>query len=160
MKKKYTAKDIRLLKPNNDVYIIDISREGFRENLISSAQYALEFARSLVVNRLPSELHYTISETASDNFHENESYIFLDAEKVVEYLWRDGKVPEWVNVFVISANERSTLIKLDCCRRYSNDIKDMYHAREGRAPFHVLGPPAPPDYINNKAKYDIFWNEI
>ncbi len=159
MKKKYTAEDIRVLKPDNEIYIVDISREGFRENLISSAQYALEFARSLVVNRLPSELHYTIFETASDNFYEKNKSISLDAEKVVEYLWRDGKVPEWINVFVVSADDKNTLIKLECCRRYSNDVEDIYHAHEGRAPFHVLGPPAPPEYIKNKDKYDIFWNE-
>lgn len=39
------------------------------------------------------------------------------AEQVVELLWRDGLVPEWVNLSVCTKLPAATLIEVRCCGR-------------------------------------------
>lgn len=173
--KKYTAEDIKPIKPKSDIGCrVDISREAFEKNLISATQHALEFARTLVVNMLPDKIRYIVylgasydgnpleegEQTFPDDYAER-SRCFLDSTEVVELLWREGKVPEWINVSVESEYGEATNVKLECCGRYSNNIAHIYHAHEGRAPFHVLGPPMPPghDLSEKGKKYELYWEK-
>jgi len=172
-KKKYTADDINPLKPRSDlIRMVDISRGGFSTNLVSAAQHALEFARTLVFNELPDVIRYVVylgasydgnaliddEETFSEDYTERIRQ-YSDSSDVVNLLWRDGKVPEWIDVAVESEDGKSTSVRLDCCGRYSDDVAQIYHAHENRAPFHVLGPSAPPEYelAEKGIKYDLYW---
>lgn len=166
--KRYTADDIKVIDRNlDDIKSVDISRDAFEKNLISATQCALEFARTLVENTLPDNIRYVVNPAASYDktaLEDNED-IYIDAStdrtgelydtsEVVELLWRNGKVPEWINMFVESEDGKYTSIKLDCCGRYTSDKKNIYHAREGRAPYHVLGPPVPPGFeLGKGGKY-------
>ena len=172
-KKIYTADDIKLVKADKALSDkVDISRGRFKKNLESSSQHALDFTRSLVVNSLPDQIKYTVFLGASydgnpledgervfpEDYSERER-AFANSEEVVELLWRDGTVPEWINVSVVSEDGEHTLIKLECCGRYSGDVKHMYHAHEGRAPFHVIGPPVPLGYEEaGGGKFDLYWS--
>ena len=173
--KKYTADDIRVVKSKGDLATtVDLSRKAFGENMLSAARHALEFARTLVVNDLPDKLRYVVylgasydgnpledrEQTFPDDYADRQR-CFFDSDEVVELLWREGKVPEWINVSVESEDGEYTLIRLECCGRYSDDVNHIYHAHEGRAPFQVLGPPAPPDYGSggSEDKYDLYWNK-
>ncbi|WP_075186522.1 hypothetical protein [Teredinibacter haidensis] len=155
--KKYTADDIKVIKPaKSNEQLIDISREAFGNNLLSASRHALEFARTLVIKELPDDVKYVVCLGASydgnplesgeitfpEDYNEN-MRIFDECEKVINLLWRDGKVPEWINISVASEEDGFTNVRLDCCGRYSSDPEQIYHAHEGRAPFHVLGPPVP-----------------
>lgn len=171
--KKYTANDIRVVESKDDLTTaVNISRKAFGENMLSAAQHALEFARSLVVNKLPDKFRYVVYLGTSYDGNPLEDreqtfpgdYVegrrdFVGSGEVIELLWREGKVPEWINVSVESEDGEYTLIKLECCGRYSDDVHHIYHAHEGRAPFHVLGPAAPPNYEldGNEEKYDLYW---
>ncbi len=155
--KKYTVEDIKIVKPK-EAYtnLVDISRASFEKNLLCAASKAVEFARTLVTNNLPDKVRYVVYLGASydgnpledgevtfpDDAAKKEN-IFDECSDVVNLLWRDGKVPEWINVTVLSETRDYTNIKLECCGRFSNKVDQMYHAHEGRAPFHVLGPPVP-----------------
>ncbi len=172
--KIYTAEDIKLIKPKTKVCDdVDISQKGFEKNLVESSQCALEFARSLVVNELPDKIQYVVYLGASfdGNVEDDEQifpedYIertrcFFDSSEVVSLLWREGKVPEWINVSVESEDGKTTSVRLDCCGRYSNVVAKIYHAPEGRAPFHVFGPSAPPEYgVGEEGiRFDLYWNK-
>ena len=173
--KKYTADDIKVIQAKGDVGdTVDISRIGFEKNLISAARHALEFARTLVTNHLPDNIRYVVylgasydgnpledgEQTFPDDY-KGKQHCFVNSDGVIDLLWREGKVPEWINVSVESEDGEYTSIKLECCGRYSDDIDHMYHAHEGKAPFHVLGPPMPPDYelSGHGEKYDLYWNK-
>ena len=174
-KKIYTADDIKIIKPRDDFSsLVDISREAFEKNVISSAKYAAEFARTLVVNVLPDNIRYVIYLGASydgNPLEDNESTYpdddkngersFIDSSSVTDLLWREGKVPEWIDVAVESEDGEYTSVKLECCGRFTDDIKHIYHAHEGRAPFHVLGPLMPPEYEPGEegGKYDLYWDK-
>lgn len=170
--KKYTAEDIKVVKLDNDTCEVNISREGFIKNLISSTKHAVNFAQTLVSNKLPNKFRYIVFLSASydGNPLDDEEQIFLDDQvkqnihfdnsiDVLELLWRDGMVPEWINIFVESEDREYTYIKLECCGRYSDDINHIYHVHEGRAPFHVLGPSIPPNLKpDDNVKFDLNWN--
>ncbi|GAA6151564.1 hypothetical protein [Pseudoteredinibacter isoporae] len=165
-RKKYEVSDIEIVKSDNlNKQLVDISREAFERNFLDASRHALEFARTLVVDELPDKIkcivflgasydgrpligdEITFPEDCKENMRTFESY-----EKVIKLLWREGKVPEWINVSVISEEKGFTNIRLDCCGRYSGDPEKIYHAQEGRAPFHVLGPPIPPGVDINMGK--------
>lgn len=157
MQKKYTADDIKIIKPTTSYdHLVDISRSSFEKNLEASANYAVVFARQLVTNVLPDKIKYIVYLGASydeyplekgevtfpDDYTERK-HIFEHAKDAANLLWREGKVPEWINVTVLSATQEYTNVELVCCGRFSDNIKHIYHAHEGSAPFHVLGPPIP-----------------
>ena len=173
-KKIYTADDIKVLSPEDATeYDIDISREGFESNLVGSASYAVEFARTFITNILPDSIKYMVYLNSSydESALEEDEYVypddnelskklFSDNDSVVELLWRDGKVPEWINVTVEAEDDEYTTVKLECCGRFSSNEKYMYHAHEGKAPFHVLGPPIPSGVNVDKGdKYDLYWDK-
>jgi hypothetical protein len=69
-----------------------------------------------------------------------------DAATVVAELWRDGRVPEWVDVVVVGTTGAETVIELVCCGRFTDDQTRLYHRREGAPPSHVVGPVLPPEH--------------
>lgn len=167
--KKYSVEDIALVKADHsDIGLVDLTKDGFEKNLVLAARSALEFARTLVVNELPNMIRYVLllnvsyndNQLDEDEFVFNEESLsqeFTESHDVAELLWRDGKVPEWINVSVVSETEEFTNIKLECCGRFTSNPKYIYHAKEGMAPFHVLGPPIPTDVnmIKDGEKYKL-----
>lgn len=174
-KKIYTSDDIKIVNPkNNQSHKVDISQVGFERSLVEAARCALEFARQLVINNLPDKIRYDVilgcsydgnsleqGEYTFPEDYDNGQRLFENREDVVGLLWKDGKVPEWVNVSVESEDGVFTNVKLECCGRYSSNVEHVYHAHEGRAPFHVVGPPMPPEVESREhtQKYDLYWNK-
>jgi hypothetical protein len=65
--------------------------------------------------------------------HERES---VDA--VADLLWRDERVPEWIDPCVLDHHLDWTLIGLQCCGRYAADEPWLYrHPPEGMLIFNV-----------------------
>ncbi len=64
-------------------------------------------------------------------------------EEAADWLWRNGKVPEWVNLRAYDADEAATYILMECCGRFTALEELLYHRREGYAPFHVTSPTLP-----------------
>lgn len=152
-----------------------MDKSVFRENLIKATEQVLPFSREFVTNALPSSCRYLIFPNQSydgNPLHDDEQLFpeeslpagdFLgpfEAEQVVEYLWRDGKVPEWINVTVYSYDERHTYLELLCCGRFTSTEGLLYHGMEGYQPFHILGPNLPPNWesVEQSGKFDLYWN--
>jgi hypothetical protein len=168
--KKYTSDDIKILKANSfDLAMVDVSKGSFQRNLTAAVIHAIEFARQLVTDDLPDRIKYVLrlgssydssaleegEQTYPEDYSKPIRY-FEKSEDVVNFLWRNGKVPEWINVSVDSKTAVHTNIKLECCGRFSNRIEHIYHAHEGRAPFHVLGPPVPQGFdLSSGKKYQL-----
>ncbi|ELP35898.1 hypothetical protein RBSWK_00170 [Rhodopirellula baltica SWK14] len=172
--KKYTADDLQIIEVDESIYeSVDLSRSAFKQNLQDAAFLARDFTRTMVTNRLPNPISYTIHYGCSydGNPLVGDEKTFTDdyddcpisttsADDVTDRLWRDGFVPEWINVTVGHEDGDYTHIKLECCGRYSATPKMMYHVQEGRPPFHVLGPPMPPGYEREDgAKFNLYWRK-
>ena len=168
--KQYSADDIKTIKSKESyIDLVDISRPVFEKNLVDSAIHALEFARTLVTNALPDKIRYVVrlgvsydgnpledGEVTFPSDYDEKERIFDNSQEVADLLWREGRVPEWINVTVLSETPEYTNVKLECCGRFSDKAEQIYHAHEGRAPFHVLGPPIPQGVdISKGEKYQL-----
>jgi len=143
-----------------------MERELFATRLRDAAMTARDFARQFVEEGLPDTMRFRVRLNSSfdghprvgdeviypmDGGYERASALKdCSAEQVVETLWRDGRVPEWIDVSVIAATGAATLLQLVCCGRFTAENQLLYHEREGRAPFHVTGPVLPPQYVEGQ----------
>lgn len=171
---KYARDEIKPLTPEIfDLSNVDISREGFKKNLILASHEARDYARSMVINSLPDNINFVIYNglTQKKYLEKGEvnivdavydgKKIYTDIEQVLECLWRELYVPVWINVQVVGQTESSTIVSLRCGNRFSNDPVLIYHVKEGKAPFHVLSPNLPPGWSqgNSNEKFDLYWQK-
>jgi hypothetical protein len=70
----------------------------------------------------------------------------LDANSAADWLWRGGKIPEWIDVRVYGACPASSILRLECCGRFTSSAELLYHERERNQPFHVTSPTLPPGW--------------
>lgn len=171
---QFNVDDIKVIVPDETALAaVDLSRATFHKNLKESAILARDFTRTLVTTPLPDDISYSIrygcsydgnplreDEVTFPEDYGKEAPIKKSAEEVTSLLWRDGFVPEWINVTVSHEDGERTHIKLECCGRYSQLPAMMYHIQEGRPPFHVLGPSLPPGFENRPgSQFDLYWQK-
>lgn len=136
----------------------------FARRLREASVYARDFAREFIREALPDRLRFRVRLNSSydgnprvgDEAVYPEDSAFQTAmmlhdvseDDVVATLWRDGHVPEWVNLSVIGETGTATLMDVVCCGRFTADDNLLYHTHEGRPPFHVLGPTLPINYAD------------
>jgi hypothetical protein len=152
-----------------------MERPIFLANLLAASKRCVEFTQSMVVNDLPSRCLYLVISNQSFDGHPlvRDEEIFpddslkpgrlpvpRDVEGVVDYLWRGGKVPEWIDVIVRRVAEDHTFIKLLCCGRFTADEELLYY-RDGYPPFGIKGTVLPPDWksVEESGRFDLGWRE-
>lgn len=172
---EYTADELLRIEALEwpDLDSVDLSQGTFTKNLQEAAILARDFARKLVTTPLPDEIVFVVlygcsydknplveDEKTFPEDYEHDPPTATSVEFVTRLLWRDGFVPEWINVAVSHEDGQLTYITLTCCGRYSALPKMMYHITEGRPPFHILGPPMPPGFDHRSGeKYDLYWRK-
>jgi hypothetical protein len=84
----------------------------------------------------------------------------LAHEEVVNLLWRDGFVPEWVDILPWEANSEGMTFHLLCCGRFAEGAPNLYHLKEGFPPFHAPGVWIPPDWesVEKSGRFDVNWH--
>jgi hypothetical protein len=128
-------------------------RDVFAKRFHDAASEARDFARTFVEEPLPEEMTFRAHLNSSydrnplqagltvypndDNLHR------CNEEDAISLLWRDGKVPQWIDVSVVGETESSTVVRLLCCGRFTELDQLLYHQHEGRPPLHVVGPSFP-----------------
>jgi hypothetical protein len=138
---------------------VPATHDELRQRLDRAAKAALEVARMFVGEVLHESVLFLIDPNRSydGNPLEGDEQVFpndsangrigpLDSQAAAAWLWRDGKVPEWVNVTAFDVVGTQTHVRLECCGRFTASDKHLYHRREGYPPFHVLGPSVPFDW--------------
>ncbi|WP_432969106.1 hypothetical protein [Dactylosporangium sp. CA-233914] len=139
-----------------------MDRDVFAARFAASAEAALGFGREIVAEELPVALAFRVRLNQSYDGHPPQpgemrypddsarhraaELSMCDAQTVVAELWRDGRVPEWINLAVVGETGTATVIEVVCCGRFTDDDTRLYHAQEGAPPFHVLGPVLPPGF--------------
>jgi len=134
----------------------------FVARLAASAEAAWAFAQTQLIEQLPESLEFRVRLNRSYDgdapggdevrFPEDSApqrAVALNrcsAATAVGELWRDGRVPEWIDVAVVDETGTTTVVELVCCGRYTADEGLLYHIAEGVPPFHVLGPTLPPGH--------------
>ncbi|MBV6621533.1 MAG: hypothetical protein KI793_01035 [Rivularia sp. (in: Bacteria)] len=160
MSSKYRADQIQVIHIDDEVYEnLDFSKSNFVNSLIQAANSAVEFTQKYVTNNLPKKIKYKVYLNCSYDEHamregevritrdwENEIYEFKTSQEVVNLIWIEGKIPEWINVKVESENGESTTVAFICCGRFSSNPRHIYHILQGLPPFQVVGPSLPSNW--------------
>jgi hypothetical protein len=153
-----------------------VDRGTFEERLHQATRHAIQFARELVHQPLPDEVSFRIypNQSFDGNPRVGDEIVFPDeslpegeilgpwsAEEVLEYLWRAGRVPEWIDAAVESADAQRSLIGLHCCGRYTATEELLYHRPGGMAPFSIKSPVLPSDWksVEASGRFDLHWRQ-
>lgn len=149
-----------------------MTKEDFKISLEKALDGLINFTQEMVINKLPHDCKFIIKTNCSydGNELENDEEIYPDDKidesssinpatksTVIDYLWRNGKVPQWINVQVNSCDLNFSYITLKCCGRYSAFLNH----KDG--PFRGLGPSIPYRYydpISEKLIQKVDLNEI
>lgn len=134
----------------------------------------MKFSQEFLIDKLPFSYSYLIfpNQSYDENALIEDEELFLEdssvqnnadgfsKDEVVQFLWRKGKVPEWINVTVHSYNKKLSYISLICCGRFTAEKQLLYHEKEGYQPFHVLGPNLPANFesIKKSGKFNLAWH--
>src|SRR6478609_1058118 len=140
-----------------------MDRSTFAQHFLSAAQHARDFARKFIAEQLPDEMTFRVHLNSSYDGHAGPDVkLFpgdssderslatkqLDADGVVALLWRDGFVPEWVDVTVAGLTQTATILDVGSCGRFAEDEQQLYYAQTGIAPFGPKGPVLPVNYVD------------
>ena len=148
-----------------------MKKEDFKQNLQKALDGLIDFTQEMVINKLPAHYKFIIKTNCSfdknlegdqqifpaDKINETSSINPASESTVIDYLWRNGKVPQWINVQVSSCDSDFSYVTLECCGRYSAFLNH----KDG--PFRPLGPNIPYRYldpITEKLLHKIDLNEI
>ena len=128
-----------------------MDRADFKTYLIAASYWSVQLARPYMKNTLPYEFTYDVELNQSMDtgageefvvYPEDDGKIYLQqsVDNVVALLVRDGKVPVWIDIIVISATQETTSLQLLCAGRFTNQREHMYYARRGHGPFGIKSP--------------------
>jgi hypothetical protein len=149
-----------------------MERQRFAQHLDSATQRAIDFARRYVINELAGDVSYLVqpNQSCDDNLREGEVIFPEDslpeeahhgpwaAERVVEFLWRDGRVPEWIDIAVAEVPDTGGIrVGLLCCGRFTQRDDLLYYSRDSVPPFGIKSPVLPPDWQDGDGKFDVNW---
>jgi hypothetical protein len=148
----------------------NMDREVFRDHLIRASARCREFATQFVVDSLPSTYVFWVLLNCSydrnplrdgeiafpDDVREHGERVGpLTADAVVSLLWRDGGVPEWIDVIPWEVDEHATYFELHCCGRFTAECHLLYYNWTDVPPFGVKGPANPTRLAISAAKGDL-----
>lgn len=132
----------------------------------------MTFTSQFVINELPETPHYLLLPNMSndittdgisltsfpeDSMPDGEYRGRLTGPEAIDFLWRDGRVPQWINVSIVAVENGVTLFELYCCGRYVADEKDMYYNSGNMGPFGLKSPVLPPGWKDKDPKFDLHW---
>jgi hypothetical protein len=153
-----------------------MDRSVFERHLRMAAEKALKFARHFVVQTLPGQMAFRVypSQSYDGNPRVSDEQVFPEESlehgrfygpwsfaEVVAFLWRNGKIPEWVDISVESEDACRTIMALLCCGRFTADEELLYHRSGGCPPFAIKSPNIPPglDSVEEQGRFDLHWLE-
>lgn len=155
---------------------IEMNRNELAERLQTASDRTIALARPLVSQPLSDRILYLLQPNAnavldsSDLFDDEETFpqdtrhdkTFLGPlteNETLDFLLRNGKTPEWIDLAVHSEDGQHTHIRLLISGIFTANEHLLYHREEGYPPFHAT-PPAPPDgwtSLEQDGPFDLYW---
>ena len=148
----------------------------FQQRLQDAARHVVLFAREYVLQPLPESVAFRVypNQSFDGNPRVGDEVVFPEeslpegqchgpwsAEQAVAFLWRGGKVPEWIDAAVEAEEAGRSLIALRCCGRYTASEQLMYYRSGGLAPFSIKSPVLPPGWqsVAASGRFDLHWRQ-
>jgi hypothetical protein len=147
-----------------------MTEDRFRALFADSVMTTIDFTQQFVTNELPIPTRFLVRPNASydwtpdgqslTTFPEDtdEARPPMSGLDAMKFLWRDGLVPQWIDVSIVAADQGFTDIELRCCGRFVDEEERTYYFPYGRGPFGVKGPALPPGWNDKeRPKFDLHW---
>lgn len=126
-----------------------------------------DFALRFVSNPLPESFRYFVRLNQSLDHHlvagelvfpEDDALYDkllgpMNAAAAVDLLWREGLIPEWIDISVVQVDLDHTYMELRCCGRYTADESLLYYARRNTGPFGIKSPILPGNWSKGDAPF-------
>jgi hypothetical protein len=111
-----------------------MDQDVFASRLLIATDVTVTFTRSIVTDILPDEVRFLIfpNQSYDGNPLVGDQEVFpadslpagatpspVASDEVVRTLWRRGKVPQWIDLQVQSADARYTYMAVICCGRFT-----------------------------------------
>ncbi len=153
-----------------------MDRSTFMTRLGKAAQHAVQFARRFVREALPDDVVFRVYPNRSydGNPRVGDEVVFPDEslpegrchgpwriDEVLNFLWRDGKVPEWIDISVQGVEAGHSVVALHCCGRFTGQEDLLYHQNRGMPPFSVKSPDLPPGWesVEASGRFSLDWRQ-
>lgn len=146
-----------------------MSFSDFAALLDTSTVDAIALARSMVLDELPDAVTFRVFPNQSydehlkpdevvypdDSLDDLHRYIEMGRDECLQFLYRDGRIPEWIDISVGAVDYDFTYIYLRCCGRFTANDDRLYYKRFDRGPFGIKSPAIPPDvaFGNRESKF-------
>jgi len=84
----------------------------------------------------------------------------LDTHGVTKFLWRNGKVPEWINISINAVEGDTTIVKLWCCGHFTAMPANRFNAMVDpdfaeHTPFSIRSPAPPKSWKRGDPKFEL-----
>jgi len=130
-----------------------------------------DFAAGCVTNQLPDSFLYFVHLNQSndkqiklgEHIFPNDISVYgervgpIAAPTVVDLLWRDGLIPEWIDISVERSDAEHTYFEILCCGRFTADDALLYYVSRGQGPFGSKSPRLPPSWSKEQGRFDLHW---
>ena len=71
---------------------------------------------------------------------DNKSFKNLSEDEIIKLLFRNKKVPVWIDINVKTVQDGYTIMNLLCAGRFSDDENEYYYENRNTGPFGIKGP--------------------
>jgi hypothetical protein len=147
-----------------------MTRARFEQALRGASEASRQCALSIVTNELPTDYRYVayLNQSFDENPLEADETIYPDdpsvagdldsplcAEEIVQLLWRENAIPEWIDISAYRATDRFTVFSLHCCGRFTPNIERLYYAGSDLCPFGIKSPVLPPRWIEAQGRFEL-----
>ncbi len=126
----------------------------FERLLDTATASAIAFARTMILDTLPNSYIYRVFPNQShdenrrpdvvvypeDSLPSLNDYIEMTREQCLIFLYRNGRIPEWVDLSVGYADAMLTYVNCHCCGRFTDDDQRLYYNHRQLGPFGVKSP--------------------
>jgi hypothetical protein len=151
-----------------------MNKEIFLERFQQAAIRARDFGQERIEEPLANEVRCRLQMNSSYDGHplDEDETVFpqdsspegllnlasLTVEEAADVLWRDGKVPEWIDVAVVTKTRRYTVVAVESCGRFTENDDLLYHVQGKYPPFQVVGPALPWDHVEGELFSIFYWS--
>lgn len=131
-----------------------MTKEEFLVLINGASIVSFKLAQRYLKNKLVPEFRYDVHLNSSydepeltefDIYPEDNERIEtgLTDIQVRDLIYRNEKVPVWIDIAVHKSDKRITTFKLLCAGRYSDQNREYYYQSKGTGPFGVKSPNLP-----------------
>lgn len=139
-----------------------MNKDEFLNLLRTSTYTCCEFAKNYITDNLLKDFKYIVILNVStddpsllqfDVYPEDsgKKVELIDEKDVEDLLYRNGKIPVWIDISVECIHQNKTVIRLLCAGRYSDKSQDYYYNHHDTvSPFGIKGPVFPIGYVKGE----------